>query len=77
MVQCRHHNDSVTVNTGMKARNISMEPVSFACLVTFADTLTLRCMTRIIEHCISRRMRWAGHVARMGRKEKCIQDFGG
>jgi hypothetical protein len=25
----------------------------------------------------SRRMRWAGHVARMGGKESCIQDFGG
>jgi hypothetical protein len=25
----------------------------------------------------SRRMRWAGHVARMGRKERCIRDFGG
>jgi hypothetical protein len=25
----------------------------------------------------SRRMRWLGHVARMGEKEKCIQDFGG
>jgi hypothetical protein len=24
----------------------------------------------------SRRMRWAGHVARMGEKERCIQDFG-
>jgi hypothetical protein len=29
---------------------------------------------RVIE---SRRMRWAGHVARMGEKERCIQDFGG
>jgi hypothetical protein len=25
----------------------------------------------------SRRMGWAGHVARMGEKESCIQDFGG
>jgi hypothetical protein len=25
----------------------------------------------------SRRMRWAGHVACMGGKERCIQDFGG
>jgi len=25
----------------------------------------------------SRRMRWAGHVARMGNRERCIQDFGG
>jgi hypothetical protein len=24
----------------------------------------------------SRRMRWAGHVGRMGRKESCIQCFG-
>jgi hypothetical protein len=24
----------------------------------------------------SRRMRWAGHVARMGGKERCIQYFG-
>jgi hypothetical protein len=22
-------------------------------------------------------MRWAGYVARMGKKEKCIEDFGG
>jgi hypothetical protein len=25
----------------------------------------------------SRRMRWAGHVAHMGGKETCTQDFGG
>jgi hypothetical protein len=25
----------------------------------------------------SRSMKWAGHVARMGEQEKCIQDFGG
>jgi hypothetical protein len=25
----------------------------------------------------SRRMRWAGHVARMGEGKRCIQDFGG
>jgi hypothetical protein len=25
----------------------------------------------------SRRMRWAGHVTRMGGKERYIQDFGG
>jgi hypothetical protein len=25
----------------------------------------------------SRRMRWAGHVACTGAKEKCIQGFGG
>jgi hypothetical protein len=25
----------------------------------------------------SRRMRWAGHVARMGREKSCIQCFGG
>jgi hypothetical protein len=24
-----------------------------------------------------RRMRWAGHVARVGGKERCTQDFGG
>ena len=24
-----------------------------------------------------RRMRWAGHVARMGERERCIQGFGG
>jgi hypothetical protein len=24
----------------------------------------------------SRRMRWAGNVARVGRKERCVQDFG-
>jgi hypothetical protein len=26
---------------------------------------------------IKSRMRWAGHVARVGGKERCIQDFGG
>jgi hypothetical protein len=25
----------------------------------------------------SRRMRWAGHVARMGAEEECIQNIGG
>jgi hypothetical protein len=25
----------------------------------------------------STRMRWAGHVARMGGRERCLQDFGG
>jgi hypothetical protein len=25
----------------------------------------------------SRRMRWAGHVARIGEGKRCIQDFGG
>jgi len=25
----------------------------------------------------SRRMRWVGHVARMGGEERCIQDFDG
>jgi hypothetical protein len=25
----------------------------------------------------SRRMRWAGHVARMGGREMCVQGFGG
>jgi hypothetical protein len=25
----------------------------------------------------SRRMRWVGHVARMGKQERCIQSFGG
>jgi hypothetical protein len=25
----------------------------------------------------SRRMRWEGHVARVGGNERCIQDFGG
>ena len=25
----------------------------------------------------SRRMRWTGHVARMGGEERCIQSFGG
>jgi hypothetical protein len=24
----------------------------------------------------SRRMRWAGHVTRMGEEEECIEDFG-
>jgi hypothetical protein len=26
---------------------------------------------------MSRRMRWAGHVARMGREEECIKYIGG
>jgi len=26
---------------------------------------------------IKSRMRWAGHIACMGRKERCIQGFGG
>jgi hypothetical protein len=25
----------------------------------------------------SKMMRWAGHVARMGRRRKCIEDIGG
>jgi hypothetical protein len=32
--------------------------------------------SNIIRVIKSRRMRWAGHVARMGEKQ-CIQDFGG
>jgi hypothetical protein len=31
----------------------------------------------IIKMIKSRRMRWAGHVARMGGKEECIKDIGG
>jgi hypothetical protein len=31
----------------------------------------------IIRMMKSRRMRWAGHVAHMGREERCIQSFGG
>jgi hypothetical protein len=36
----------------------------------------LYCLTKIIRVIKSRRMRWAGHVARMGGEEKCIQGFG-
>jgi hypothetical protein len=31
----------------------------------------------IIRMIKSRRMRWVGHVARMGGEEECIQDIGG
>jgi hypothetical protein len=31
----------------------------------------------IIRMIMSRRMRWAGHVARMGEEEECIWDIGG
>jgi hypothetical protein len=31
-------------------------------------------VSRVIK---SRRMSWAGHVVRVGRKERCIQDIGG
>jgi hypothetical protein len=36
----------------------------------------LHCSLNIVRVIKSRRMRWAGHVARMG-EERCIQDFGG
>jgi hypothetical protein len=36
----------------------------------------LYCSPNIVWVIKSRRMRWAGHVASMG-KEKCIQGFGG
>jgi hypothetical protein len=34
-------------------------------------------LQNIIRMIKSMRMRWAGHVARMGGEEECIQDFGG
>jgi hypothetical protein len=34
-------------------------------------------LPNIIRMIKSRRMRWAGHLARMGRDEECIQDIGG
>jgi hypothetical protein len=37
------------------------------------DLYSLPNIIRVIK---SRRMRWAGHVARMGEKERCIPDFG-
>jgi hypothetical protein len=36
----------------------------------------LYCSPNIVRVLKSRRMRWAGHVARM-REERCIQSFGG
>jgi hypothetical protein len=38
------------------------------------DLYSLRNIIRVIE---SRIMRWTEHVARMGGKERCLQDFGG
>ena len=35
------------------------------------------CSPNIVRVIKSRRMGWAGHVARMGEKERCIQGFGG
>ena len=32
--------------------------------------------SNIVRVIISRRMEWDGHVARMGREKRCIQDFG-
>ena len=37
----------------------------------------LYCSPNIVRMIKSRRMRWAGHVARMGGEERCIQGFGG
>jgi len=37
----------------------------------------LYCSPNIIWVIKSGRIRWAGHVARMGREERCIQGFGG
>ena len=36
----------------------------------------LFCSPNIVRGIKSRRMRWAGHVARIGAK-RCLQDFGG
>ena len=40
----------------------------------FNDIYSSQNVIRVIK---SRRMRWVGHVARMGREERCIQEFGG
>jgi hypothetical protein len=37
----------------------------------------LYCSPNIVRVIKSRRVRWAGHVARMGGEERFIQDFGG
>ena len=37
----------------------------------------LYCSPNIVRVIKSRRLGWAGHVARMGEEERCIQGFGG
>jgi len=37
----------------------------------------LYCSPNIIRVIKSRRMRWVGHVARMGEENRCVEDFGG
>ena len=41
------------------------------------DLNDMYCSPNIVRVIKSRRMRWAGHVARMGGKERRIQGFGG
>jgi hypothetical protein len=44
---------------------------------TFEGAYDLYYSPHIMQAITSRRIRWVGHVARMGVEEKCIQGFGG
>jgi hypothetical protein len=41
------------------------------------ELIDLYCSPTIVRVIKSRRMRWVGHVARMGERRKCIQGIGG
>jgi hypothetical protein len=49
-------------------------------LLLFSSAITIRnsyCSPSIIRISKSRRIRWAGHVARIGGEEECIEDIAG